>query len=102
MSKNTSRLSRRRLLGLSLVGVGALATAPARAALPQLDAADPLAVALNYVHDAAEAARVSPTDTCATCLQYTGDPTAEWGPCNLFQAKAVSAKGWCTGFVPKS
>ena len=101
-------LGRRRFvkntLGLAAaIPVVTFATRAGAADLPQLDLADPTAVALKYVHDAAEAdQRASEDHLCENCIQYTGEEGAEWGPCTIFPGKGVAAKGWCSAYVPKS
>jgi hypothetical protein len=69
--------------------------------LPRLDEADRSAKALSYAHDASriEAATRGGADrSCRTCRFYTNAGEA-WGPCTLFPGKAVSADGWCKGWV---
>ena len=102
-----SSMTRRRFLLVGTACAGAMELVAARSGmgaspLPKLDPTDPLAAALSYVHDATQSARVTDTETCGVCLQFTGDATAEWGPCNLFQGKVVSTNGWCSGFVRKT
>ena len=70
--------------------------------LPKLSLDNPTAQALGYVHDAStvsEAERGGERN-CANCNLYT-QPDAEWGPCGLFPGKAVSAAGWCKGWVKR-
>ena len=72
--------------------------------LPQLEEGNPQAQALKYVHDASTvvaADRGGEGNVCETCRFYTGEPSAEWGPCSLFPGKGVKASGWCAGFVAK-
>lgn len=70
---------------------------------------DPAASALNYVEDASEADRVDKMGTpgdeqyCDNCQHYDASVGDEgWGGCALFQNRLVTAKGWCTGWVPTS
>jgi len=96
-------------------GAGALIAIPiaipvalglgARSALAgeQLDAADPTAQALGYVHDAATSdKRIDTSAMCGKCQLYTGPDGTEWGPCALFPGKDVNAAGWCTAWVAKA
>lgn len=76
--------------------------------LPKLDEADPAAMALLYVHDAANvdtsnpmAARFEAGQNCANCAQIQGEEGAEWRPCGIFPGKAVAAAGWCSVWAPK-
>jgi len=72
----------------------------ALAETPKLDPADPLAAGLKYTHDASSAARATPADDCAICMQYT-DKGDGWGDCKIFPGKLVAAKGWCSAYVKK-
>ena len=79
---------------------------PAAGALPHVQAADPLAVALSY-HESAktvEAAKFptyKPEQKCSNCLQLKGTEGDAWRPCNLFPGKLVSAEGWCKVYIKK-
>lgn len=86
---------------LPLVGTSSSAIA---ADAPKLDPNDAQAKALSYVHDASTVkspARTSDKQICRTCIQYTADAKADWGPCNIFPGKGVAAKGWCAAYAPK-
>jgi len=109
MSDNHTDNSRRRFIRIGVLGAVAapfshlLLQEQARAQdLAKLDENDPQAKALNYVHDAAESNRPSPDQNCANCQLYTGDPGAEWGPCQIFPGKSVKAAGWCSAWVKKA
>ncbi len=76
--------------------------------LPKLDVADPAAVALLYVEDAADvdtsnplAARFEPGQDCANCSQIQGEDGAAWRPCGIFPGKTVAAAGWCSVWAAK-
>ena len=109
--KNTrEKLTRRRFVTIGVVAGMApipivLGTrAMAAGELPRLDEADGTAKALSYVHDASSidaASRGGADRICKTCNLYT-DASAAWGPCPLFPGKAVSAAGWCKGWVKRS
>lgn len=65
---------------------------------------DPQAVALGYVHDAAQVdaakyPRFDPSQTCANC-SLMRDRTSEWGPCLLIGGRKISAAGWCSAWSP--
>jgi hypothetical protein len=105
--------SRREFLRNGSIAFVALATL-ARAAgagaqakdLPRLAEDDPQAAALGYRHDARKVDRkkfpgYKPGTDCDDCVQYEGRKGDAWGPCKLFQGKAVNAKGWCAAFAPK-
>ena len=65
--------------------------------LPQLDPSDPTAQALEYVHES-----TTPEQWCKNCQLYGGKEGSEWGPCQLFPGKGVSASGWCKSWVLKT
>ena len=96
-------LSRRKVLGLSatalIIGPAlALTNRLAVAAdLPRLDPNDAQAKGLGYVHESTMADR-----NCANCQLYTGDPAADWGPCQIFPGKQVASAGWCSAWVKKT
>ena len=78
-----------------------------RGDLPKLDTADPTAVALLYVEDAANvdtsnplAARFEAGQDCANCAQIQSEE-GDWRPCGIFPGKAVAAAGWCSVWVGK-
>jgi len=73
---------------------------------PMLDEADPTAVALGYVADAARVDKAKYPNfvegtNCANCALYQGAPGSEAGPCPLFAGKQVTAKGWCASYVKR-
>ena len=107
-----SKLSRRRFLRNAAVafpiGVVVIEGTASAQDLPHVELDDPTAKALVYVHDAKTvdktnplAARYEEGQTCATCLQLTGEADAEWRPCNLFPGKLVAAGGWCSVWAKK-
>ena len=69
----------------------------AAAELTPIDPADPMAKALEYVHESATEGQF-----CDNCQLYQGEADAEWGACPLFPGKAVTAKGWCKSWVKKA
>ncbi len=90
----------------SLLGLGAfeLARAQAPAAVNEKD---PQAVALGYVADGSKVDRAkypkyAPGQSCANCGLYQGKAGDASGPCPLFPAKQVAAKGWCSAYVKKA
>lgn len=111
MSRRKTDSSRRRFLRNAATGViaapiaGLVGTRAARAQdKPKLALDDPQAQSLDYVHDASEArdhdAYQEGAD-CANCIQYTGDPEAQWGTCRLFPGKLVNSDGWCKVWGPR-
>jgi hypothetical protein len=74
---------------------------------PMLDEADPTAMALGYVADAARVDKVKyPSfvegSNCANCVLYQGVAGSEAGPCPLFAGKQVAANGWCASWAKKT
>src|SRR6267142_66162 len=71
--------------------------------LPHLSPSDPTAQALSYIEDASttNAATHAPGSACVNCNFFRGGSGA-FGGCQLFQGKAVSAKGWCSGYAKKA
>jgi hypothetical protein len=75
--------------------------------LPHLDQNDPSAKSLGYM---ADGSAVDSTkfpqhvsgQACWKCVLYTGEPKAQWGPCNAFPGKLVNAQGWCSAFSAKA
>ena len=65
--------------------------------LPEVDIADPTAVALGYVVESA-----TDGQNCANCQLYTGEDDSELGPCGIFPGKSVRAAGWCKSWVVKA
>lgn len=80
--------------------------APDAAGGPMVDEAEPTAMALGYVADAARVDKVKHPNfvegsVCANCVLYQGAAGSESGPCPLFAGKQVSAKGWCASYAKK-
>lgn len=92
---------------INLVGLGSVQAEE----LPHVDpATDPIAQALNYVHDASESdARAENTgkgappeeQLCSNCSFVQSD-SGEWRPCSLFPGKAIHENGWCTSWTLKA
>lgn len=93
-------LSRRKFLktgaALSLAPVAVITSKGAFAQSGQLDPENPQAVALQYTHKSTVAGQ-----NCANCQLYTGDASAEWGPCAIFPGQNVASAGWCKAWVAK-
>lgn len=107
MSDNNFQNDRRRLLRGALMGVAAapLVYAGVRGSqasaqdMPKLAEDDPTAVALNYVHNAADKNDMrSEGANCANCALYQSNDS-EWGACSVFPGKLVNANGWCSAWV---
>jgi len=112
------KLTRRQLLGATVLGLPAIpvvvetafaqakpAAPAAGAALPILNPNEPAAKALGYIEDAKKVdAKANPTfkagHHCGNCLQWADKnrkaPTAK---CNLFPGKLVKNPGWCKVWV---
>jgi hypothetical protein len=73
--------------------------------LPHVAEDDPMAVSLNYKHDATQAPRVDKAGTpaaeqrCGICQLAQGE--GEWLACSIFPGKAVNANGWCSAWVSR-
>jgi hypothetical protein len=88
------------------IGVAALAGVLSRTAqaadLPHLSVTDPTASSFSYTEDGASSKNPKHTAgaECSNCDFYQARGTsAPYGPCMIFQGKAVNAKGWCTNYV---
>ena len=70
----------------------------AQTELPHLAEDDPMAQALQYVHDASAApsSEREANAFCHNCRQFQGADTTTWGPCQIFPGKAVNRQGWCS------
>jgi hypothetical protein len=108
-----NQMPRRAILKGALLGVAAIPVASLfakrahAAAAPPLGEQEPQAKALGYVSDAGKVdAKTNPTykqgQSCANCLQLTGNAGEQFRPCNLFPGKTVAATGWCKAWVKKS
>ncbi len=111
MTNDNFRNDRRRLLRGALLGVAAapLATLSMRGSnamaqdMPKLAEDNPQAIALNYVHDAADKDDMRTEGAiCGNCRLYLGERDAEWGGCTAFPGKAVNINGWCSAWVATS
>ena len=110
-SQESPSTQRRELLKGALwsvvaIPVASLYTRKANAAGPALSEQDPQAKALGYVVDANKVdvksnATYKAGQTCANCLQLTGNAGEAQRPCNLFPGKTVAAAGWCKAWVKK-
>lgn len=125
---NREKMTRRRVLGSSLLGLTAIpvmvesalgqakpaapaaaakpaAPAAAGGALPMLNPTEPAAKALGYVEDAKKVdAKANPTykpeQRCSNCLQWADkNRKAASSKCNLFPGKMVKNEGWCKVWV---
>ena len=92
----------------ALVSVGQLAINSSVIAsdLPLVGAKDPMAIALGYVDDAANADTAKYTkyeagQQCEGCIFYTGEDGAGSGPCSVFPGKSVKSGGWCSTWTKK-
>jgi len=107
----TETLTRRKLLGASLLGLSAIPvlveTAFAQAkpkVLPELKVDDPAAKALGYVLDSKKVdGKANPMykvgQLCSNCLQWPEKAPMPLGRCNLFPGKLVRTGGWCKVYI---
>lgn len=103
--RSSSRLSRRRFVqsaGAASVTLG-FGTRGFAEDLPRVDESDPMAKALNYVHDAGtvDAATRLSDRYCNNCALFAGDADDEWAKCSIFPGKVVAGKGWCNAWAAK-
>ena len=90
MGDRISRQARRRFLRVATASVAAV----------------PFCGVRLYKHDAPD---VDPNEwpdyeqgeICANCQLYHGEQGAEWGPCDIFALRLVSANGWCVTWLQK-
>ena len=112
------KLTRRQLLGATVLGLPAIpvvietafaqakpAAPAAGAALPVLSPTEPAAKALGYIEDAKKVdvkanPNYKPGQICGNCLQWADkDRKAPLAKCNLFPGKLVKNPGWCKVWV---
>ena len=109
------KLTRRQLIGATVIGLPAIpvvvetafaqAKPAAAGALPMLNPSDPAAKALGYVEDASKVdAKANPAfkpgHHCGNCLQWVDkNRKAPAAKCNLFPRKMVKSTGWCKVWV---
>jgi hypothetical protein len=69
--------------------------------LEPVDESGPMAVSLDYVHDATSSTvRNDSSAICKNCRLYV-DQDNEWGGCSIFPSNTVNANGWCKAWVAK-
>ena len=105
---NALHMSRRQFVksasaATAMVSAGVGASAFANDDIPRVNEADPMAKALNYVHDAGtvDAAKRFSDRFCNNCALYAGSVEDEWAGCSIFPGKNVAGRGWCTAWAPK-
>ena len=103
------QVSRRRFVTLfgaaaAAVTTGFGARTTSASDLPRVDENDPMAKALNYVHDArtVDAAKRFSDRYCYNCALYAGTKDDEWAGCGIFPGKVVAGEGWCSAWAPES
>ena len=101
-------LSRRRFIksagaATTAVTIGFGTSAFGAEDLPRVNEDDPMAKALNYVHDAktVDAAKRPSDRYCNNCALYAGDADDSWAKCSIFPGKVVAGQGWCSAWAPK-
>ena len=70
---------------------------------PRVSEDDPMAKALNYVHDAGsvDAAKRFSNQFCNNCALYGGGAEDEWAGCSIFPGKNVAGRGWCSAWAAR-
>ncbi len=102
--------SRRKFIFQLATTVGVLAATSGKslaADAPKLEESDPTASALGYKADTtkvdgAKYPQHKNDQVCSGCALYAGKAGDAQGPCNAFQGKIVSAKGWCMAYAKKA
>jgi len=84
----------------------ALSTSQAWAQGAMVAEGDAQAVGLGYKADATKTDKVkypkyAADQKCSSCALYQGK-AGDAGPCPLFPAKQVTAKGWCSAWAKKA
>jgi hypothetical protein len=105
----SSRLLSRRVFvkatgaAATVVTTGLASSTFASTELPRVNEDEPMATALNYVHDArtVDAAKRLSDRFCHNCALFAGTPDDEWEKCSIFPGKVVAAEGWCSAWAPK-
>lgn len=85
-----------KLTGSSIVGLTVGGVALRANAQEQLSTDDPMAKALQYVHES----KVDGAD-CNNCIYIQGKDGDEWRPCALFPSNTVKGSGWCSAWMKK-
>ena len=101
-----SLISRRRFVksaGATTVAIGYGTTTLSAEELPRVNEDDPMAKAVNFVHDAGtvDAAKRFSDRYCNNCALYAGGGNDEWANCSIFPGKLVAGRGWCSAWAPK-
>lgn len=101
-----SLMSRRRFVrsaGAATVAIGFGTTTISAEELQRVNEDDPMAKALNYVHDAktVDPAKRLADSYCNNCALYAGNTDDEWAGCSIFPGKIVAGQGWCSAWAPK-
>ena len=112
LNRKTARLSRMSLMsrrrfvksaGAATVAIGFGTTTISAEELQRVAEDDPMAKALNYVHDAqaVDAAKRLADSYCNNCALYAGNSDDEWAGCSIFPGKVVAGQGWCSAWAAK-
>ena len=91
---------------IAAIGITRVTASFAGEELPHLTDANPAAASLDYTEDAGsvdphKVPRHTPDQRCANCKFFQADPGAPYAPCRLYPGNAVSANGWCAGYVAR-
>jgi hypothetical protein len=111
MDDRVSPQARRRFLQFTTAGVATASFCAVRLARlahaqERVEEDEELAQQVGYKHDAStvdqnEWPDYEAGETCANCQLYHGGEGAEWGPCDIFGGRLVSANGWCVTWLEK-
>lgn len=109
MANETRRIGRRNLLrGGAAIGVAipVLGLTTMRTALAmskkRVNPNSATAKALDYKPDAEQTSRPSSSQSCNNCTHFSGKPSADWGPCTVFNGELVNDEGWCKAWAKKA
>ena len=98
---------RRALLKAAAATLALMAAPKCLARMPLLTRAEPDAVTLEFVPDAAgldPAAQplYRPGSRCAGCFFFQGDASDDTAACTVFAGWRVPQTGWCRQFAPRA
>lgn len=99
--------NRREFIVQFSLGSGMLAAGSSFAQGAMVAETDAQAAALGYKADASKADKAkfpkyAADQKCSNCALYQGKAADAAGPCPLFAAKQVTAKGWCSAWAKKA
>lgn len=94
-------------IATAAAGIGASRFAlagDAGTSLPHLTDSNPAAASLSYTENAdtvdpRKFPKHQASQRCATCRYFQTGTGGQYAPCRLYPGNAVSANGWCAGYV---